>query len=164
MITSSVCHKTAPNNGTSNTQNADGAAYYSTLNVRHTQCSGPVHFADVPQTAGATYQTGQDITVRGTFVNQSKLTNTKDTYYRAIDDAWPVFALAHDLGSFNAASSLVVYSIGHVRDPAVNYIVKGGLQLGHMIKGVNLLTATQVARCKPGVCTSGRNTPRYRKW
>jgi hypothetical protein len=86
-----------------------GAAYYSTLN-----------------TAGATYQTGQDTTVRSTFVNQSKLTNTKDTYYRAIDDAWPVFALAHDLGSVNAAASPVVYSIGHVRDPAVNYIVKGG--------------------------------------
>jgi hypothetical protein len=52
-----------------------------------------------------------------------------DAYFRAVDDAWPVFAYTHNLGSVKGASSTIVYSIGHVRDPAVSYIVsdrKGG--------------------------------------
>jgi hypothetical protein len=39
-----------------------------------------------------------------------------------------VFALAHDLGTVSSASSPVLYSIGHVREPAVQYITKSGNQ------------------------------------
>lgn len=34
-----------------------------------------------------------------------------------------MFAIAHDLGAVNAASAPVVFSVGHYRDPAVQYIV-----------------------------------------
>jgi len=87
-----------------------GSAYYST-----------------PNTVGATYQTGADVTVRAQFINNGRLPNTQDNNFRAIQNNWPVFALAHDLGSVGTgASAPVLYSVGHIRDPVIKYIVKGG--------------------------------------
>jgi hypothetical protein len=74
----------------------------------------------------ATYQTGADVTVRAQFINNGKLANTLDTNFRAISDNWPVFGLAHDLGAVTAASAPVVFSVGHIRDPAIEYIIAGG--------------------------------------
>lgn len=76
--------------------------------------------------SGTTYQTGQDTVVRAQFVDSGTLPNTQDTRFRAVQDAWPVFAFAHDLGSVTGTSSPVVIAVGHVRDPAVEYIVAGG--------------------------------------
>ncbi|KAJ7684052.1 hypothetical protein B0H17DRAFT_941147 [Mycena rosella] len=77
--------------------------------------------------SGVTYQTGEDVVVRSQFVNSSVLLNTKDTNFRAISNAWPVFAFAHDLGKVTGTpSNPVVVSVGHVRDPVVSYIVAGG--------------------------------------
>ncbi|KAJ6628752.1 DUF1793-domain-containing protein [Mycena sp. CBHHK59/15] len=86
-----------------------GSAFYSTLN-----------------TAGATYQTGADVNVRAQFINNGKLANTLDTGFRAINNNWPVFGLSHDLGAIKAATAPVVFSVGHIRDPAISYIVAGG--------------------------------------
>ncbi|KAI0677168.1 DUF1793-domain-containing protein [Trametes maxima] len=83
-----------------------GSAYHSTLN-----------------TAGATFQTGEDVVVRAQFINNGKLANTQDTAFRAVSDRWPVFAFAHDLGAVRDPTAPVVFSVGHVRDPAVQYIV-----------------------------------------
>ncbi|TBU63560.1 hypothetical protein BD310DRAFT_945106 [Dichomitus squalens] len=49
---------------------------------------------------GTTYQTGQDVVVRAQFVNNGILNNTLDTDFPP-----------------------VVYSVGHARDPAIQYIV-----------------------------------------
>jgi hypothetical protein len=38
-----------------------------------------------------TYQSGQDVIVRGNFLNNGTLPDTQDTDYRAISDDWPVF-------------------------------------------------------------------------
>jgi len=38
-----------------------------------------------------TYQSGQDVTVRGNFLDNGTLPDTQDTDYRAISDDWPVF-------------------------------------------------------------------------
>lgn len=73
-----------------------------------------------------TYQTGRDIVVRAQFINNGVLANTFDTNFRAISDDWPVFAFAQDLGKVSSTSDTVVFAIGHVRDPAVEYIVAGG--------------------------------------
>ncbi|KAI1794379.1 DUF1793-domain-containing protein [Ganoderma leucocontextum] len=89
-----------------------GSAFHSTLN-----------------TAGATYQTGEDVVVRAQFAANGTLANTQDTAFRAISDRWPVFAFAHDLGAVTSATVPVVYSIGHVRDPVVQYVIlNGGVQ------------------------------------
>jgi hypothetical protein len=37
-----------------------------------------------------------------------------------------VFGFAHDLGTITSATTPVVFSVGLVRDPAVQYIIAGG--------------------------------------
>ncbi|RDB22588.1 Glutaminase A [Hypsizygus marmoreus] len=86
-----------------------GSAFYSTSNI-----------------PGVTYQTGGDIAVRAQFINNGRLPNTRDTNFRAIQDNWPVFAFAHDLDMVTGATTPVVVSVGHVRDPAIRYVVAGG--------------------------------------
>ena len=69
-----------------------------------------------------TYQSGQDIVVRGQFVSHGSLTNSSDTSYRAISDNWPVFAFSADLGRVGGQAVTVPLSIGQVRTPAVSYL------------------------------------------
>ncbi|KAG9314826.1 hypothetical protein JVU11DRAFT_3920 [Chiua virens] len=88
-----------------------GAAYYSTTN----------------NGTSTTYQTGQDVVVRAQFIGNGVLANTLNTTFRAISDDWPVFAFAQDLGTVSGTSDVVVFTIGHVRDPAVEYIIAGGV-------------------------------------
>lgn len=64
--------------------------------------------------------------MRAQFVNNGVLANTQDTNFRAVQDDWPVFAFAHDLGTVSGSSPPVVVAVGHVRDPAIEYIVAGG--------------------------------------
>lgn len=73
--------------------------------------------------AGTTFQSGQDIVVRAQFINDGVLPNTQDTTFRAVSNDWPVFAFVHDIGSISSGSSPVVFSIGHIRDPAIEYII-----------------------------------------
>ncbi|KAH7098950.1 DUF1793-domain-containing protein [Auriculariales sp. MPI-PUGE-AT-0066] len=88
-----------------------GAAYYSTNNA-----------------TGLTFQTGQDSTVRSNFISSGTLPNTQDTTFRAVNDRWPVFAYARDLGSVSStASAPVVFAVGHIRDPGVQYITAGNV-------------------------------------
>ncbi|KAJ7129315.1 DUF1793-domain-containing protein [Mycena epipterygia] len=90
----------------------------------HTQYGSA--FYSTPLTIGSTYQTGADVTVRAQFINKGVLANTLDTGFRAINNNWPVFAFAHEIGAVTTASPAVVFSIGHIRDPAIQYIVAGG--------------------------------------
>jgi hypothetical protein len=84
-----------------------GSVYYSTANV-----------------SGMTYMTGADVDVRGQFIQHGVLNNTEDTNYRAVSDNWPVFGFSVDLGSVSdISSSPLVFTIGHVRDPVIQYIV-----------------------------------------
>lgn len=76
------------------------------------------------QRSGLTYQSGEDLHVRGQFVHQGKLGNNNDSNYRAIDDHAPVFALSVDLGSVTSSAVTTSFVIGHVRNPAINYMGK----------------------------------------
>lgn len=93
-----------------------------------TRCPSKARKSDqFPQNGtSTTYQTGQDIVVRAQFINDGVLANTSDTNFRAISDDWPVFAFAQDLGTVSGTSNTVVFTVGHVRDPAVEYIIAGG--------------------------------------
>jgi hypothetical protein len=75
-----------------------------------------------PATSNLSYQSGQDIVVREQFVNNGALANTDDTDYRAIDDNWPVFGFAADLGKLGRTAVTVPLSVGLVRTPAVSYL------------------------------------------
>ncbi len=84
---------------------------------------GSLVFA-TPTAANPTWQTGQDTVVRAAFATGGTLAGTDDTDRpRAINDDWPVFALARDLGTVtSAASAPFRVSLGHVRTPAVSYL------------------------------------------
>ncbi|KAK7695932.1 hypothetical protein QCA50_000571 [Cerrena zonata] len=108
-----ITHQVQLQNQQAFTENRDriqqGSAFYSIQNAQ-----------------GTTFQSGEDQVVRSLFVSQGSLNNTQDTNFRAVQDRWPVFGLSRDLGSISSTSSPVVFSIGHVRDPAVQYIVANG--------------------------------------
>ncbi|KAG8715007.1 hypothetical protein FRC11_006163 [Ceratobasidium sp. 423] len=90
----------------------------------HTQY-GTAYYA-TNQVGNLTYATGADSTLRSAFVTKGVLDNSEDTQFRAINDRWPVFAFARDIGSITDSSkSPVVFAVGHVRDPLVQYIVAG---------------------------------------
>ncbi|KAF9076791.1 DUF1793-domain-containing protein [Rhodocollybia butyracea] len=93
----------------------------------HTQYGSA--FYSTPNTVSATFQTGQDVVVRAQFINNGVLANTKDTNFRPVSDDWPVFGLAHNLGTIGTtASAPVIFSVGHIRDPVLEYVVVGGTQ------------------------------------
>lgn len=75
-----------------------------------------------PGAPGVSYQSGQDIVVRGQFVAHGSLPDSDDTNYRAISDNWPVFAFCRDLGQVGGSPVTVPLSIGQVRTPAVSYL------------------------------------------
>ncbi|KAF5343348.1 hypothetical protein D9758_014189 [Tetrapyrgos nigripes] len=70
-----------------------------------------------------TWKTGDVDSVRPLFVEQGSLDNNGDTGFRVINDRLPVFAIAADLGKIQSTSQPVVWSLGVVRDPMVQYIL-----------------------------------------
>ncbi|KZV98208.1 DUF1793-domain-containing protein [Exidia glandulosa HHB12029] len=85
-------------------------------------------FYSVNNGTDITYQTGQDTVLRAQFINNGRLANTQDTAFRAVSDRWPVFAFAKDFGTVGTtATAPVVFSVGHIRDPAAQYVTKGNV-------------------------------------
>ncbi|KAJ3791208.1 DUF1793-domain-containing protein [Lentinula aff. detonsa] len=68
-----------------------------------------------------TYQTGQDSVVRGQFQSKGSLTNQQDTDFRAIDDDFVVLGISVDLGTNTNFATPVVWGLGLVRDPVIEY-------------------------------------------
>ena len=71
-----------------------------------------------------TTQSGADATVRSQFVGFGRLTDGNDQNQpRAINDQYPVFAFAKSLGTVGStATKPFTLLLGHVRDPAINYL------------------------------------------
>lgn len=91
----------------------DGAVYFSTMNRK-----------------GITFRAGAVDDVRTAFQQQGALTTPSETGPRAINDRWPTFAFAVDLGSVGpqGLAQPVVFGIGHARESVVQYAVAGGIQ------------------------------------
>jgi hypothetical protein len=66
--------------------------------------------------------------VRAQFGNHSSLANSDDTSYRAINDNWPVFAHAFDLGSVDTTSTSRVFTIGLTQEDAIQFLGADGVQ------------------------------------
>ncbi|KAI1500769.1 glutaminase GtaA [Biscogniauxia marginata] len=74
---------------------------------------------------GLTWQSGIDNDVRGNFINSGVLANTDDTDYRAVNDNWPVFGFAHDLGSVGGDTVSKLFTIGLTQDNAIQLLGEG---------------------------------------
>ncbi|KAJ5780444.1 hypothetical protein N7457_005604 [Penicillium paradoxum] len=68
-----------------------------------------------------TYQSGPDTDVRGKFSTDGKLTNGRDTNFRAISSSWPVFAFSSDLGPVSSSPVSTLFSLGLTQDEAIQY-------------------------------------------
>ncbi|KAG8767092.1 hypothetical protein FRC15_005929, partial [Serendipita sp. 397] len=78
---------------------------------------------------GVTYQSGQDTVLRGGFRTGGALNNTADTNFRDIEQQWPCFAFAKNLGNITDSSTApVVFAVGLSRDPAISYTAGGTQQ------------------------------------
>ncbi|EKM77071.1 hypothetical protein AGABI1DRAFT_43976 [Agaricus bisporus var. burnettii JB137-S8] len=78
-----------------------------------------------PKRSRLTWQSGSDKDCRANFTQDGKLANFKSTDHRPVNETgiWPVFSFAIDLGSVapNNQPDSVVWALGLVRDPLVNY-------------------------------------------
>ncbi|KAK5700835.1 hypothetical protein LTR97_005352 [Elasticomyces elasticus] len=62
-------------------------------------------------TANLTHQSGADVDVRGQFIDNGVLANTEDSDYRAINDAFPTFGFAVDLGMVGNCSTHSLFQL-----------------------------------------------------
>lgn len=77
---------------------------------------------------GLTFQSGADTDVRGQFTNDGALNNNEDTNYRAINDKYPVFAFAVDMGSVNQDSKESLFTINLLQNNSVQFANGQGVQ------------------------------------
>jgi hypothetical protein len=87
---------------------------------------GNVYWA-TDRTSGLSVASGPDTTVRGTFINNGRLDGSQDTNYRAIQQDWPVFAFAIDLGSCGVQPTNTLFTIGLLQQPAIQFLGAQGL-------------------------------------
>ncbi|KAJ7585371.1 hypothetical protein C8J56DRAFT_946578 [Mycena floridula] len=79
--------------------------------------------------SGLSFQSGGFDIVHAQFVKEGRLLDTQDTAFRAISEDFPVFGLSVDLGTISATASPVVWAIGVVRDPVIQFATDfAGLQ------------------------------------
>ncbi|KAI0101780.1 glutaminase GtaA [Nemania sp. FL0031] len=92
------------------------------------------YYWSTANTAGLTYQIGSDVDVRGTFQSNGSLPNSKDTNFRAVNDNWPVFGFAKNLGSVSSKSVNTLFTIGVTQDDAIQLLGQGdGLTTYHSL-------------------------------
>ena len=77
-------------------------------------------------TSGLTYESGQDAVVRAAFVSSGKLANTQDTDFRAINDDWPVFGLAVDLGNVGTTGVDTLFTLSLAQEYAIKFTGANG--------------------------------------
>ena len=77
---------------------------------------------------GLTYQAAADTVARPAFAKQGALQNTADSQFRQVQDRWPVFAYAKDLGRVNQTPKSTLFSIGLTQDNAVQFLGANGIK------------------------------------
>ncbi|RYP78349.1 hypothetical protein DL771_000534 [Monosporascus sp. 5C6A] len=111
---------------------ADGVAYHQfarqeqvEIQEVNQQASWGTWYWSTKDDKGLTWQSGSDTDVRGNFVRDGVLTNTKDTDFRPVNQNWPVFGFAKDIGSVNGNTISTVFSIGLTQDAAIKLLGEG---------------------------------------
>ncbi|KAI0206870.1 glutaminase GtaA [Astrocystis sublimbata] len=111
---------------------SDGVAYHTFHRQNQTEISetnelpnwGDFYWS-TSDTDGLTYQSGADVDVREAFQSNGLLPNTKDTSFRAVNNNWPVFAFAKDLGSVSEKSINTLFTIGLTQENAIQLLGEG---------------------------------------
>ncbi|KAK7754712.1 hypothetical protein SLS62_003270 [Diatrype stigma] len=111
---------------------ADGVAYHQfnrqdqvEIQESTDQANWGTWYWSTEDTDGLTWESGIDTSVRSSFINGGKLAKTKDLNFRSINQNWPVFAFAKDLGSVGSSTVSTVFSIGIAQENAVQLLGEG---------------------------------------
>ncbi|KAF2212262.1 hypothetical protein CERZMDRAFT_112001 [Cercospora zeae-maydis SCOH1-5] len=89
---------------------------------------GSWYFATA-NTTQLTFQSGADNTVRGNFIGSGNLANIEDTNFRAINDAYPVFGYAVDVGQLGSTTQSTLFQISLHQQNCVQFQgTKDGVQ------------------------------------
>jgi hypothetical protein len=80
------------------------------------------------QVANLTSQAGADSVVRGSFMQSGVLKGPDDTNFRPIQQDWPVFGYAIDLGSVGIRPTSTLFTIGLLQKTAVQFLGAKGVQ------------------------------------
>ncbi|CEQ40566.1 SPOSA6832_02206, partial [Sporobolomyces salmonicolor] len=110
-----------------------------------------LHRCVEPQRNGTVASSGSSKLLCTCFVTKGRLSGTQDSRFRAINDDAPVFGFSIPL---SVGSPRAVFTIGHVRDPYVNYVTPHG-QL--VLRG---LWTTRFPHFDDAVSTFQRSFPR----
>ncbi|KAK0860093.1 hypothetical protein LTS02_008753 [Friedmanniomyces endolithicus] len=78
--------------------------------------------------ANLTHQSGADVDVRGAFLSNGVLANTEDANYRAINDSFPTFGFAVDLGLVGSCSAETLFQLSLNQDDCVQFEGANGNQ------------------------------------
>ena len=71
--------------------------------------------------ANLTHQSGSDVDVRGAFTSTGVLANTNDTNYRAINNNYPTFGFAKDLGAVSSTAVSTLFTLGLAQEQAIQF-------------------------------------------
>ncbi|TFK71713.1 DUF1793-domain-containing protein [Pluteus cervinus] len=88
---------------------------------------GTVYFA-MQAGLGLSWSVQGDVDSRAQFQTSGDLGNITDSSWRAIQDRTPTMALAVDLGNILSSSSSVVWALGVVHNPSIDYTAETGPQ------------------------------------
>ncbi|POR32405.1 Uncharacterized protein TPAR_07390 [Tolypocladium paradoxum] len=80
---------------------------------------GNWYWATSDKVRGASYQIGSHNEVRDQFMSKGSLTGDIDKNFRAVNDRWPVFALARDLGSVGKSWTSTLFTIGYTQEEVI---------------------------------------------
>lgn len=102
---------------------------------------------------GLTFQSGEDTAVRGAFQNNGTLGNKNDTNFRAIDDDYPVFGFAVDLGAIGSASAGIgatdsvstLFTLGLTQELAAQFVGESGTTVAQVPSLWTSYFATELA-------------------
>ena len=71
--------------------------------------------------AELTHQSGADVDVRSAFINNGVLGNSADTDYRAINDRYPVFGFAKNLGRVGPTVVSTMFTINLAQELSIQF-------------------------------------------
>ncbi|CAA9959750.1 hypothetical protein PTNB73_02317 [Pyrenophora teres f. teres] len=81
------------------------------------------------QVDGLTYMSGADVDVRSTFDRTGSLGNKQDMNFRRINQDWPVFGYALNMGSIGATPRKQLFTIGLCQEDAIHFLGGKGLTI-----------------------------------
>lgn len=91
------------------------------LNESNNQASWGNWYYVTDNVVGLTHQSGSDVDVRGQFGTAGVLDNSQDTNFRAINDAYPVFSFAVDLGSVGSTPVDSLFTIVLAQNQSIEF-------------------------------------------